>query len=91
MSVKATGIVRSVDSLGRIVLPKELRRTLGIQEDSSMEIYMDNDAIILKKYAPACIFCSSMEDVREFHRRLVCGACRAELAAMDAAQKEPHT
>lgn len=50
--MKSTGIVRSVDNLGRVVLPKELRRTLGIEEKDALEIYTDNDKIILKKYQP---------------------------------------
>ena len=54
--MKSTGIVRKVDELGRIVLPIELRRTLDIAEKDSMEIYIEGDAIILRKYEPACIF-----------------------------------
>jgi len=50
--MKSTGIVRKVDELGRVVLPKELRRTLGIEEKDALEIYTDNDKIILKKYQP---------------------------------------
>ena len=50
--MKATGIVRKVDELGRIVLPIELRRTLGIAEKDSLEIYMDGSSIVLKKYQP---------------------------------------
>ncbi|AVK84024.1 hypothetical protein C3943_10780 [Lysinibacillus sp. B2A1] len=50
--MKSTGIVRKVDDLGRVVLPKELRRTLGIEEKDALEIYIDNDKIILKKYQP---------------------------------------
>ncbi len=52
MSVKSTGIVRKVDELGRVVIPIELRRTLDIAEKDSLEIYVDNDRIILKKYKP---------------------------------------
>lgn len=50
--MKSTGIVRKVDDLGRVVLPKELRRTLGIEEKDALEIYIDNKNIILKKYQP---------------------------------------
>lgn len=55
--MKSTGIIRKVDDLGRIVLPIELRRTLDISERDELEIYMENDQIILKKYEPSCIFC----------------------------------
>jgi transcriptional pleiotropic regulator of transition state genes len=64
--MKSTGIVRKVDELGRIVLPIELRRTLRIQEKDSLEIFIDNDMIILKKYEPADIFTGEMEDLIEY-------------------------
>ena len=54
--MKATGIVRKVDELGRVVLPIELRRNLDINEKDALEIYVDEDKIILKKYEPECIF-----------------------------------
>ena len=57
--MKATGIVRKVDSLGRIVLPIELRRTLGIGELDPLEIFVDGEKIILRKYEPACTFCEN--------------------------------
>jgi len=60
--MKATGIVRKVDELGRIVLPIELRRTLGIDEKDPLEIYVDQEKIILKKYEPACVFCGNASD-----------------------------
>lgn len=56
--MKATGIVRKVDELGRIVLPIELRRTLDIEIKDPIEIFVDDEYILLKKYEPACIFCA---------------------------------
>ena len=53
--LKSTGIVRKVDELGRVVIPIELRRTLGIDVKDSLEIYVDSERIILKKYEPACL------------------------------------
>lgn len=73
--MKATGIIRRVDDLGRIVLPKELRQTMGIRTGDPMEIYTDADNIILHKYAPGCAFCGSVNDVRYIHGTPVCGAC----------------
>lgn len=73
--MKATGIVRRVDELGRIVLPKELRRTLGIGEKDPMEIYTDGKGIILRKYAPGCAFCGSVNDIRYIHSTPVCVTC----------------
>jgi len=73
--MKSTGIVRKVDELGRIVLPIELRRTLGIDEKDPLEIYVDQERIILKKYQPACIFCGNASDNRLFHGKNVCREC----------------
>ena len=77
--MKSTGIVRRVDELGRIVLPIELRRTLEISEKDALEIYVDGDAVVLKKYEPSCIFCGNAQDVTNFKGRNVCPACIKEL------------
>lgn len=73
--MKSTGIVRKVDELGRIVLPIELRRTLDIAEKDSMEIYIEGDAIILRKYQPACIFCDSAKGIVSYRGKNVCSDC----------------
>lgn len=77
--MKSTGIVRKVDELGRVVLPIELRRTLNIDIKDSLEIYVENDAIILKKYEPSCIFCGSSEEIREFKGKNICSNCYEEM------------
>lgn len=77
--MKATGIVRKVDGLGRIVLPIELRRVLDIPVQSDLEIYVDGDEIILKKYQQSCIFCGSTEDLTTFEEKNVCSHCVARL------------
>ena len=77
--MKSTGIVRKVDELGRIVLPIELRRTLNIAEKDSLEIYVDDNRIILKKYEPTCIFCGNSKDVITFKGKNICPACLNEL------------
>lgn len=69
--MKSTGIVRKVDELGRVVLPIELRRTLGIEEKNALEIFIDNDKIILSKYEPSDVFTGSMEDLIEFKGKKV--------------------
>ena len=79
--MKSTGIIRKVDDLGRIVLPIELRRTLDIAERDELEIFMEDDRIVLKKYHPACIFCGDARDVTPYKGKLVCKACMAELAS----------
>lgn len=78
--MKSTGIVRKVDELGRIVLPIELRRTLDIAEKDSLEIYVDEDAIILRKYQPACIFCDNAKDIVIFKGKNICPECLKEMA-----------
>ena len=80
--MKSTGIVRPVDSLGRVVLPIELRRILDIDKDTSLEVYVDEDRIILKKYQPACIFCGSADDVASYASRNICKACREAISAL---------
>jgi transcriptional pleiotropic regulator of transition state genes len=77
--MKATGIVRKVDELGRIVLPIELRRTLDIEIKDPIEIYVDGDYILLKKYEPACIFCGNAKDVKRIRDKNVCSDCIKEL------------
>ncbi len=77
--MKATGIVRKVDELGRIVLPIELRRTLDIAERDPLEIYVDGSSIILTKYQPACIFCGDSKDIISYKGKNVCSACVREL------------
>ncbi|WP_346930243.1 AbrB/MazE/SpoVT family DNA-binding domain-containing protein [Clostridium sp.] len=73
--MKATGIVRKVDDLGRIVLPIELRRTLNIDIKDPLEIYVDGDQVILKKYEPACIFCGEGKDIKSFDGKNICPSC----------------
>lgn len=79
--MKSTGIVRKVDELGRVVIPIELRRTLDIAEKDALEIYVDGEQIILKKYAPACIFCGQAKDVVSYKGKNICPACLDEMAA----------
>ena len=78
--MKSTGIVRNVDDLGRIVLPIEIRRTFELDTKDQVEIYTDNDMIILKKFQRSCVFCKSAEDITEFKGKAVCAACLRELA-----------
>ena len=77
--MKATGIVRKVDELGRIVLPIELRRTLNIEIKDPLEIYVDGESIMLKKYQPSCIFCDGMDDIQTFKGKNVCKNCIEKL------------
>ena len=77
--MKSTGIVRRVDNLGRVVIPIELRRNLDIDVRDALEIFVDEDQIILKKYAPACIFCGQAKGVAPFKGKNICPGCKEEL------------
>jgi len=77
--MKSTGVVRQLDTLGRIVLPIELRRTMDIGVKDMLEIFVEDDQIILKKYHPSCIFCSDARDVVAYRGKLVCKKCMADL------------
>ncbi|MFW5976733.1 MAG: AbrB/MazE/SpoVT family DNA-binding domain-containing protein [Bacillota bacterium] len=73
--MKSTGIVRKIDDLGRMVIPKELRKTMDINKKDPMEIFVENDRIILKKYEPGCIFCGDVENTVDFKGKVVCKNC----------------
>lgn len=73
--MKNTGIVRQIDNLGRLVLPKELRTTNKITKGDPMEIFIEGKDIILRKYEPSCIFCGEANDVIEFKGRKICQTC----------------
>ena len=77
--MKSTGIIRKIDHLGRIVLPIELRRHMDISEKDSLEIYVDGQNILLKKYQPCCIFCDSADEVVSVKGKNVCRSCLREL------------
>ena len=75
----STGIVRRIDSVGRFVLPIELRRTLEIGDSDSLEIFIEDNTIVLKKYQPACIFCGNARDVSAYKGKNICVNCRHEI------------
>jgi transcriptional pleiotropic regulator of transition state genes len=81
--MKPTGIVRRVDDLGRIVIPKELRRTYGIDVGDPMEIFTSSDGIVLRKYQPAdgCRVCGTVtEDAVEVSGVPICRSCAERIA-----------
>ncbi len=86
--MKSTGIVRKVDELGRVVIPIdvvipiELRRTLQIEEKDALEIYVDGERIILKKYQPACIFCGNADNIKIFRDKNICRDCLDAMKAL---------
>lgn len=80
--MRATGIVRQVDQLGRFVLPMELRRDLEIAPKDGVEIYVDGENVVLEKHRPACVFCGSNDELADFKGRLVCGECRTAISSV---------
>ena len=80
--MKSTGIVRRMDELGRIVLPMEIRNTFDINPRDPLEIFVDEDRIVLRKYQPACIFCGNVEDNVIFGHKRVCKECAAKLSEL---------
>lgn len=81
--MKSTGIVRKVDELGRIVIPKETRKILFINEGDSLEIFIDNTSIYLKKYAPGCTFCGDMKNTIMFKGVHICEECKKDIDSVN--------
>ena len=81
--MKSTGIGRTVDSVGRFVIPMELRRTLKIVDaEDALEVFVDDDKIILRKYSPSCTFCKSLDDIIDFDGHKICKECANKLHAL---------
>ena len=80
--MKSTGVTRQIDELGRFVLPVEIRRALGINLKDYLEIHVENDAIVLRKFQPSCLFCGSSEDNVIYEGKRICRACLDKLKAM---------
>lgn len=73
--MKSTGMVRKVDELGRIVLPAEIRQSMDIKVKDSIEIFTDNERIVLQKYSPSCIFCNNVDNIILFREKRICAEC----------------
>ena len=73
--MKATGHVRRIDGLGRVVLPVEVRQSHGIADKDEVEIYVEGDSIVLVKHRPPCVICGSREGLVEFKGKMVCNEC----------------
>ncbi|MCL2357427.1 MAG: AbrB/MazE/SpoVT family DNA-binding domain-containing protein [Defluviitaleaceae bacterium] len=86
--MKATGVVRQVDELGRLVLPVELRKTKGIEKGTPVEFFVDDDSIVLKRYEIACRFTGSAEDLLEYKGHKVSKQAIRELAKLLESSEE---
>ena len=80
--MKSTGIVRKLDDLGRVCIPREIRRTLDIAENGALEIYVDGDRIMLVKYEPkfSCIVCGNVDEGKVFRGKNICNKCLAAIS-----------
>ena len=80
IKIKSTGIVRKIDDLGRIVIPKELRKTMDLKVQDPLEIYVEEDKIIFTKYESGCIFCNELDNTFEFKGKTICRNCYTDLS-----------
>ena len=78
--MKNTGMVKKIDELGRLVIPKDIRLALGIDKEN-VEFFMDGDKLIVTKWNAHCIFCGGTDDLAEHKEKLICSACRNAIAA----------
>ena len=80
--MKPKGIVRRLDELGRIVLPIEMRRSFDLAEHDRVEIFMEGDTIVLRKYEPNCLFCGASKDLKEYHGKQICAKCAQSIGKL---------
>lgn len=81
--MKATGILRKIDGLGRIVIPMEIRNKLNISQNDPLEIHVEGNSIVLRKYEPDCTFCGSSKNVVEYKGKNVCEKCIKEISKLE--------
>ena len=80
--MKKTGIIRKLDKLGRVVLPIELRRGLDWNEHDRVEIFIEDDRVVLQKYEPNCLFCGGTKNLKEFRGKQVCARCVEKMSGL---------
>lgn len=82
--MKSTGIVRRVDELGRVVIPIELRNKFDIKVKDPIEIFVDGESIVLKKFEQNCVFCSGSKNLLEFNDKLICEKCSNKISCKNS-------
>ena len=80
--MKTTGMIKKIDDLGRLVIPKEIRTALDIEKDN-VEFYMEGDTLIVRKWNPHCVFCGGTDGLVEYKGKLICAACRASISTAE--------
>lgn len=73
--MKTIGIVRKLDSFGRVVLPMEIRRKMNLEEGTPIELFSEGDSIILRKAYPTCVFCGGTDDLKPYNGKMICQEC----------------
>ena len=86
--MKETGVSRALDSLGRIVIPVELRRQFDIKENEKIEFFIEGDRIIMKKVINSCVFCNGKEELIPFNDKYICTECLSALKKTETAEAE---
>ncbi len=74
------GIVRKIDELGRVVIPKELRRSLSIENGDEVEIIFKGNYVAVRKFEPFCVFCADKENLEMYNGKYICKKCRESLS-----------
>lgn len=82
MIMKKNGMPKSIDSLGRLVIPNEIRHSLEIGPNDKVEIFLEGDKIVIKKHVPSCIFCGSDEGLADFAEKKICKSCAAKIGKL---------
>ena len=86
--MRVCGIVRRVDELGRVVIPKEMRKSLAIENGDEVEIILTGDSVSVRKYEPFCVLCTGKSELSEFEDKFICRKCRERIATMPAKVEE---
>lgn len=82
--MKETGVTRALDSLGRVVIPIEIRRRFEINEDEELEFYIEEDKIIMKKFIDSCTFCGAKDNLNEYKGKHICDDCLKDVKTIKA-------
>ena len=80
--MKATGIVRKIDDLGRFVIPMELRKLMGFDKNQPLEVFVDGTGIIIKKYERSCVFCANDIGLVNFGDKIICTDCVTSIGGL---------
>ena len=82
--MRSVGTARRIDQLGRVVVPAELRKILGIRKGDLLDIHVEEGRLVLLKIEPECVICGNADNLRTLHDKHVCKGCASELSLVDA-------